>query len=488
MDTTGTQMMELLDNYIQSRSFVSDEYVRTLIEKSINLGITWDVVKETLKKFLSAYFQKKNYTNIDLYRMDFGEVFDETRFFDQLVMTSIQMEGSTMRNHDDEADEEGDEAASSKSPRQQSFQEYVSESMHRLNDKSNLRPIIVDGSDVALSAQHNKQMFALGRVQKVIEYFEKRNHRIYVIIPQWRKEQIVSGGAHHAADQCLLADMEKRGLVHYSPSKRVGGKRMYCDDDSFILNLAVIKQAIIVSNDNFKRFLNQRDEFKQVIEERVLMYSFIEDNFMPAEDPLGKNGPSLSNFLRFESFQNQQYMKRCPYKKKCTYGSKCKFWHPERGAATQSGQQFKTAFQSVLDQSSEQRLKLEIILNEPQESTIATQLMSFKSGVSFQSGVERDSRLNPLFRIMGPAANAQLDKRQGYSLFPDKNEVTNKTQTPATTTLLDQTDEKKIQLKNKLKDILGDEAKVNQFLCKYKNETEDEEKLLFLANGYSFDF
>ena len=52
---------------------------------------------------------------------------------------------------------------------------------------------------------------------------------------------------------------------------------------------------------------------------------------MPAEDPLGKNGPSLENFLRFKQSVDNVYMKRCPYKKKCTYGSKCKFWHPERG-------------------------------------------------------------------------------------------------------------------------------------------------------------
>ena len=48
----------------------------------------------------------------------------------------------------------------------------------------------------------------------------------------------------------------------------------------------------------------------------------------------GKGGPSLDNFLRFESVTNNQYMKRCPYKKRCTYGVKCKYWHPERGDPT----------------------------------------------------------------------------------------------------------------------------------------------------------
>lgn len=465
--------MDLLDTYVQSKHFISDDYIKILIDKSIKLGMSWEAIKETFKKYLSVYIQKKNYMNIDLYNMDYRCIFDETKFIDQLVMTSIQMDSVSPKCQDvdeytDEYGEDEDEMARKKSPpkHQQSFQEFMTASMNRLNDKANLRPIIVDGSDVALSAQQNKQLFSLMRIQKVVEYFEKKHHQIYVIIPQWRKEQIISSSTP-GNDQLILNEMEQKNIVHYSPSKRVGGKRMYCDDDSFILNLCVIKQGIIVSNDNFKRFLNQREEFKQVIEERVLMYSFIEDNFMPAEDPLGKNGPSLNNFLRFESFQNQQYMKRCPYKKKCTYGSKCKFWHPER-SGNQNGQQFKTAFQSVLDQSNEQRMRLEIILNQPEDSTLASQLMTLKPTSStssfFQDRMEKETNL---LKMMGPAQE--------------------KLKTPTTPPKAQSPQPDSSSLRCKLKDILGDECKVDEFMSKYKNES-DEEKLLFLANGYSFDF
>lgn len=56
--------------------------------------------------------------------------------------------------------------------------------------------------------------------------------------------------------------------------------------------------------------------------------------FMPPDDPLGRHGPSLDNFLR-----KSQAIPRpadplpppCPYGKKCTYGNKCKYHHPERG-------------------------------------------------------------------------------------------------------------------------------------------------------------
>jgi ribonuclease ZC3H12 len=92
-----------------------------------------------------------------------------------------------------------------------------------------------------------------------------------------------------------------------------------------------VSGGVIISNNNFKKYLNHNDEFKLVIEERVLMYSFIDETFMPDENPLGKNGPSLENFLRIEQSMNSSYFKKCPYKKKCTYGAKCKFLHPERG-------------------------------------------------------------------------------------------------------------------------------------------------------------
>lgn len=57
--------------------------------------------------------------------------------------------------------------------------------------------------------------------------------------------------------------------------------------------------------------------------------------FMPPEDPLGRLGPTLDNFLRKVPAEPAPRPQDCPYGKKCTYGNKCRFYHPERGFAPQ---------------------------------------------------------------------------------------------------------------------------------------------------------
>ena len=45
----------------------------------------------------------------------------------------------------------------------------------------------------------------------------------------------------------------------------------------YILNLAAETGAIVVSNDNYRELIMDKPEFKKVIEERILMYSFVND-------------------------------------------------------------------------------------------------------------------------------------------------------------------------------------------------------------------
>lgn len=63
----------------------------------------------------------------------------------------------------------------------------------------------------------------------------------------------------------------------FTPSRRVAGKRVVCNDDRFIVKLAYESDGIVVSNDMYRDLQEKEPEWKRFIEERLLMYSFVND-------------------------------------------------------------------------------------------------------------------------------------------------------------------------------------------------------------------
>jgi predicted metal-dependent hydrolase len=370
-----------LDDFVISASFLRDAHVTSLWLKCLNLGFNLELITETFKEYLAQHFVVKlgNHTTLaaltSLTTADYKLIFNEDKFIERIIQLAENLNKASHadRSSDNDSPPLASDFANELNPKADEFvfgaasgndfqptssesnrrmqlllshqqqqraqaahfqavklqqeqashikhkamQDLLDQSISRLNDKSNLRPVIIDGNDVGTPTNTAKQVFSFCRVRKVAEFFEKRNHTIYVMFPQWRKESLVqayvsmqqqkqqqqqNGGGQQSqqqpqllnqqqlqAEQEALKDMEDKEIVNFTPSKRVGSKHIKTDDDMFILQLAVAKKAIIVSNDNFKRFLNHSEDFKHVVEERVLMYSFIDDTFMPAEDPLGKN-------------------------------------------------------------------------------------------------------------------------------------------------------------------------------------------------------
>ncbi|XP_068819096.1 probable ribonuclease ZC3H12B [Capricornis sumatraensis] len=197
-----------------------------------------------------------------------------------------------------------------------------------IDNSDNLRPIVIDGSNVAMS-HGNKEEFSCRGIQLAVDWFLDKGHKdITVFVPAWRKEQ--SRPDAPITDQDILRKLEKEKILVFTPSRRVQGRRVVCYDDRFIVKLAFDSDGIIVSNDNYRDLQVEKPEWKKFIEERLLMYSFVNDKFMPPDDPLGRHGPSLENFLRKRPVVPEHKKQPCPYGKKCTYGHKCKYYHPER--------------------------------------------------------------------------------------------------------------------------------------------------------------
>lgn len=186
-----------------------------------------------------------------------------------------------------------------------------------------LRPIVIDGSNVAY-CHGNKEVFSCLGIRLCVEWFKNRGHQeITVFVPKFRGKENPRPD-NPIKDQELLSELEKERMLVYTPSRSVGGKRTVCYDDRYILKVSLVlllfpllhcswsfsqialfqlqlaaeSDGVVVSNDNYRDLANENMEFKKVVEERLLMYSFVADRFMPPDDPLGRSGPTLENFLR----------------------------------------------------------------------------------------------------------------------------------------------------------------------------------------------
>ena len=153
--------------------------------------------------------------------------------------------------------------------------DQVKDDHHHSNDQD-LLPIVIDGSNVAM-AHGKKAVFSCKGIQICVDWFKNHGHEpetIRVFVPSWRKES--SKPESPITDQSILFDLEKEGVVVFTPSKTVNGRRYNCHDDRYVLNLASEIGGIVVSNDNYRELINEKN-FKEVIEKRILMYSFVDD-------------------------------------------------------------------------------------------------------------------------------------------------------------------------------------------------------------------
>lgn len=99
-----------------------------------------------------------------------------------------------------------------------------------------LRPIVIDGSNVAMS-HGNKQAFSCRGIKLCVDWFRNRGHKdIVVFVPKWRKESCSLDNP--IKDQEILNELEREGIMVFTPSRFVGGKRMVCYDDRYILKVS----------------------------------------------------------------------------------------------------------------------------------------------------------------------------------------------------------------------------------------------------------
>ncbi|XP_039272760.2 NEDD4-binding protein 1-like [Styela clava] len=158
----------------------------------------------------------------------------------------------------------------------------------------NLRPIVIDGSNVAMS-HGNSRNFSCRGIALCARFFMERGHEhITCFVPNYRKG---GGGNPPSSDAYLLLQLEEIGIVKSTPSRRIRGQNVVCYDDRFIIELAGATNGVILSNDQYRDLMSQDQKFRPIVEQQLLQYTIVGDLLMLPEDPLGRNGPPLDEFL-----------------------------------------------------------------------------------------------------------------------------------------------------------------------------------------------
>ncbi|KAM3958424.1 uncharacterized protein ACR2FA_007576 [Aphomia sociella] len=163
--------------------------------------------------------------------------------------------------------------------------------MRDAKNKTGLRMIIIDGSNVAMEYSKGRE-FSVKALKICIDYFLTRGHVVRAFVPRFRCKFGMSSNPR------LLDDLERHGLVVYTPSKEIQGRCIASYDDRYIVQCAAEFDGIIVSGDNYRDLLSENPRWRYVIENRVLPFTWVNGMIMFPKDPLGRYGPTLENFLK----------------------------------------------------------------------------------------------------------------------------------------------------------------------------------------------
>ncbi|XP_066588644.1 probable ribonuclease ZC3H12C [Prorops nasuta] len=153
--------------------------------------------------------------------------------------------------------------------------------------KGKLREIIVDGNNIAMEYTRGKR-FAEEGLKIVIDYFQKRGHTVKVFVPQMKRSR----------NHPLLEQLYLDNIVTFTPGRFIDGKYITPYDDRFILDYATKCEGIVVSNDQFRDLFAENPKWRETIKYRLLAPTFVGDYVMFPQDPLGRRGPTLDEFLR----------------------------------------------------------------------------------------------------------------------------------------------------------------------------------------------
>ncbi|XP_006903320.1 PREDICTED: protein NYNRIN [Elephantulus edwardii] len=154
-----------------------------------------------------------------------------------------------------------------------------------------LRRVVIDGSSVAMV--HGLQYFFSCRgIAMAVQYFWNRGHReITVFVPTWQLKK-----NRRVRESHFLTKLHSLKMLSITPSQLENGKKITTYDYRFMVKLAEETDGVIVTNEQIHVLMNNSK--KLMVKDRLLPFTFAGNLFMVPDDPLGRDGPTLEEFLR----------------------------------------------------------------------------------------------------------------------------------------------------------------------------------------------
>jgi ribonuclease ZC3H12 len=153
-----------------------------------------------------------------------------------------------------------------------------------------LRQVVIDGSNVGM-AHGGHEHFSVKGISICVKYFTKLGHKTVVMLPRHRWTRAST------KEREDLDSLERSNVLFYTPARKTPKNSWFCHDDRFIVDYATKHGAIVLTKDNY-RDLNDEPTFRNTIENRLLTYMWVDNTLMIPNDPMGRDGPKLEQFLR----------------------------------------------------------------------------------------------------------------------------------------------------------------------------------------------
>ncbi|UJR24912.1 hypothetical protein I4U23_006276 [Adineta vaga] len=166
--------------------------------------------------------------------------------------------------------------------------ELVREMRQKLKGR-NLRDVIIDGANIGRT--YGDAEFSAHGIKLAVDLFQSYGYpdsKIVVILPA----HYLSKDKDH-----VFPNLIRRKIVHKAFQQKIDDQNKRFYDDRLIVDLAVMRNGVILSNDFYRDLLQDSgDAVRKAIRERLLCYRFIGDNLC-LPNPVSEGGLPLDVFL-----------------------------------------------------------------------------------------------------------------------------------------------------------------------------------------------